>query len=297
MGILCQGRGSAANSAVCYCLGITSVNPEGSQGPVRALPVQRARRAARHRRRLRARAARRDHPVDLRGERPPSRRPRRHGDRLQEPQRHPRGRQGARPVARHGGRHGRHRMGHGLERRRCRPCARGRPRSHRFPPDAGARTVGCAVRLSASSLAACRRLRADRRAARRAGADPERGHGRPHRRRMGQGRPRRARDLQGRRAGARHADLPAQELRPDREALRREAHHRHGSCRSRRVRHAVQGQFGRRVPGREPGADVDAAAAEATHLLRPRRRGGDRAARPHPGRHGASLPEEPDQGP
>src|SRR5271154_5125990 len=26
--ILCLGRGSAANSAVCYCLGITSVNPE-----------------------------------------------------------------------------------------------------------------------------------------------------------------------------------------------------------------------------------------------------------------------------
>ena len=30
-GILCQGRGSAANSAVCYCLGITSVNPDRSQ--------------------------------------------------------------------------------------------------------------------------------------------------------------------------------------------------------------------------------------------------------------------------
>lgn len=27
-GILCQGRGSAANSTVCYCLGITNVNPE-----------------------------------------------------------------------------------------------------------------------------------------------------------------------------------------------------------------------------------------------------------------------------
>lgn len=27
VGILCQGRGSAANSTVCYCLGITSVNP------------------------------------------------------------------------------------------------------------------------------------------------------------------------------------------------------------------------------------------------------------------------------
>ena len=26
-GILCQGRGSAANSVVCYCLGVTSVNP------------------------------------------------------------------------------------------------------------------------------------------------------------------------------------------------------------------------------------------------------------------------------
>ena len=30
-GILCQGRGSAANSAVCYCLGITAVDPNRSQ--------------------------------------------------------------------------------------------------------------------------------------------------------------------------------------------------------------------------------------------------------------------------
>ena len=29
-GILCQGRGSAANSAVCYCLGITEVDPHSS---------------------------------------------------------------------------------------------------------------------------------------------------------------------------------------------------------------------------------------------------------------------------
>ena len=29
--ILCQGRGSAANSAVCYCLGITEVNPAESE--------------------------------------------------------------------------------------------------------------------------------------------------------------------------------------------------------------------------------------------------------------------------
>ena len=30
-GILCQGRGSAANSAVCYCLGVTAVDPERMQ--------------------------------------------------------------------------------------------------------------------------------------------------------------------------------------------------------------------------------------------------------------------------
>ncbi len=29
-GILCQGRGSAANSAVCYCLGVTSVDPNST---------------------------------------------------------------------------------------------------------------------------------------------------------------------------------------------------------------------------------------------------------------------------
>src|SRR5204863_4075110 len=27
-GILCQGRGSAANSVVCYCVGVTSVDPD-----------------------------------------------------------------------------------------------------------------------------------------------------------------------------------------------------------------------------------------------------------------------------
>ena len=38
-------------------------------------------------------------------------------------------------------------------------------------------------------------------------------------------------------------------------------------------------RFARRVPGREPGADEHAAAAEAALLLRPRHRGGDRPAR------------------
>ena len=75
-GILCQGRGSAANSAVCYCLGITAVDPAADRPAVRALRLGGARRAARHRRRFRARAARGGDPVHLREVRP---RPRRHG--------------------------------------------------------------------------------------------------------------------------------------------------------------------------------------------------------------------------
>ena len=46
----------------------------------------------------------------------------------------------------------------------------------------------------------------------------------------------------------------------------------------------------RRVPDRVARAAVDAAAIEARVLLRSRDRGRDRAARPDPGRHGASLP-------
>ena len=47
--ILVQGRGSAANSAVCYSLGITAVDPVGHGVVVRAFSVRRARRVARHR--------------------------------------------------------------------------------------------------------------------------------------------------------------------------------------------------------------------------------------------------------
>ena len=45
----------------------------------------------------------------------------------------------------------------------------------------------------------------------------------------------------------------------------------------------------RRVPDRKPRADVDAAAAAAEGILRPRDRGRDRAAGPDPGQDGASL--------
>ena len=45
--ILCQGRGSAANSAVCYCLFITEVDPAHAFA-VRALCFHGAKRTAGH---------------------------------------------------------------------------------------------------------------------------------------------------------------------------------------------------------------------------------------------------------
>ena len=293
MKILCQGRGSAANSAVCYCLGITSVDPgktdvlferflsnERNEPPDIDVDFEHERREdiiqwiygekGRHRAALaatviayRSRSAIREVGKAL-GLSPDT--------------------VGAMADTVWG-------MGSGgVDIDHVREAGLDPDRS---AADAGAGAVGNPVRIPAPSFAACRRLRAHRRAARRTGAHPERGHGGPHRHRMGQGRSRRAQDLQGRRAGSRHADLPAQELRPDREALRRAAEPRHEGRGPERLRHVVQGRFHRRVPGRKPGADVDAAEAQAAQVLRPRRRGGDRAARPHPGRHGASLSEEP----
>ena len=46
---LVQGRGSAANSAVCYSLGITAVDAVGQQPALRAVPLRRPQRLARHR--------------------------------------------------------------------------------------------------------------------------------------------------------------------------------------------------------------------------------------------------------
>ena len=52
--ILCQGRGSAANSAVCYVLGITAIDPGRIQSPFRPLHLRGTARAARYRCRFRA---------------------------------------------------------------------------------------------------------------------------------------------------------------------------------------------------------------------------------------------------
>ncbi len=64
--IYCQGRGSAANSAVCYALSITKADAVDARPLVRAVPVGGARRATRHRPRHRARPPRGGHPVRLR---------------------------------------------------------------------------------------------------------------------------------------------------------------------------------------------------------------------------------------
>ena len=54
---------------------------------------------------------------------------------------------------------------------------------------------------------------------------------------------------------------------------------------------AAQGGFAGRVSGRKPGADEHVAAPAPARVLRPGHSGGDRASRPDPGGHGPSLSE------
>ena len=218
---------------------------------VRALHLGRPRRAARHRRRLRARAARGGDPVSLCALWPRARRhlldrdplPPAHGD--------PRGGQGPGPQ---GGRdRGPRRPDLGRGRRRDPRQAHhgGRARSRQPRDPAGDRPCAPAAGLSAPPFPARRRLRAHPRAARRDRADPQRRHGGPHFPGVGQGRHRRARHAQGRRAGARHADGHPQGLRADRAALRDDVHARDRAARGRgRLRDAVTRRLGGRVPGR-----------------------------------------------
>ena len=117
--ILCQGRGSAANSAVCYVLDITSVNPDQGRSVVRAFYLQGASGAARHRRRFRAFAARGGDAVCLPQIWPASRRGYRNRDSLPATQRDPRRRQGARADGRRHrgvGRYGLGQLGQGPQR-------------------------------------------------------------------------------------------------------------------------------------------------------------------------------------
>ncbi len=193
-----------------------------ADGPaLRALPLARAGRAAGHRPRHRARAARGGDPARLREVRP---RPRRDGR-----QRHPL----PRPL-------GRARRGQGARPRRRPQLDRlaklashygdDRPprasRSAGLDPDgAGARAPAAPGRrdpgLPAPPLDPPRRLPARPRAGARPGAHRERHHGGPHRHPVGQGRRRGARPVQGRPARPRRAHPPAPRLRPAARAPRR----------------------------------------------------------------------------
>ena len=128
--------------------------------PLRPLHLQGARRAARHRRRFRARAARAGHAICLRTLWPRAGGHLRHGDPLPPPQRHPRCRQG---VGTHRGCH-RRPGGHGVGKLGRRPARRphppGRARSGQSPDPPRRRPGDRDSRLSPPPVAACRRLRA-----------------------------------------------------------------------------------------------------------------------------------------
>ena len=294
--ILCQGRGSAANSLVCYCLRRHRGRPAPRDAAVRALHQRRAQRAARHRHRLRAPAPRGGDPVHLRQVRPRT----------------------APRSPRSSSATGRARRCATSAARSASTCS-GSRRSRRAstgstaaasPPSGCARAASIPTRrwcklwmeltaqlisLPAPPVAAPGRLRHRQGPHGRAGAGRERGDGRPQRHPVGQGRPRRARPAQGRHPRARHAERDPPRARatsaPSAAARVRDA----GHPRRRRahLRHDLPRRHRRRVPDREPGADEHAAAPAAALLLRPRGRGRDRAARADPGRHGPSVPEEP----
>ncbi len=218
---------------------------EGSRRPVRALHLQGARRAARHRRRLRARAARTGDAVRIRTIWPPPRRHLRHRDPLSAAQRHPRRRQGARTDRGYHRRAGEHGLGPLGRQRARRPHPPGRPRSDQPGDSPRHRPGDRALGFPAPPVAARRRLHPDQAPARRDRADRQRGDEGPHLHRVGQGRHRHAGPDEGRRAGAGHADRDqagddhaGAGSRPD----RHRRHGRHPRGGPGRLRHAVQGR-------------------------------------------------------
>ncbi len=289
-GILCQGRGSAANSAVCYALQITAIDPV-RMGLLfeRFLSMERKEPP--------------DIDVDFEHER--------REEVLQYVyEKHGRHRAGmVCEVICYRGRLALREVGKALGlsldqvdrlskvvggvrlRRDARGAGRGgavRVRSPRAADaDAGAGDRG----LPAPPLHPRGRLRHHPRAAGGAGPRGERGDEGPHRHPVGEGRHQRAGRAQGGPAGAGHAHGGGQVLRAHPRALRPGAVAGHDPAGgSEGLRHAVRGGLGGRVPDREPRADEHAAEAQAAHLLR----SGDRD-RPHPPgahrrQHGAPVP-------
>ena len=301
--ILCQGRGSAANSAVCYCLGITAVDPARSNLLFeRFLSAERASRptststsstsaAKRSSRRSTKRTAATAPRWCARSSRTAAR---------------ARSARWARCSACRSSRStgsaalvswwdkldeidGRSRRGV-----RLRPEGRARPPG----AGAGARDPGLSAppvdpRRAASCSAPSRSWTSPPSSRRRCGS-----HGDP----LGQGRPRHARLLQGRRPRPGHAHRDPQGARSRdsgdrrvRARQRRDERDRSPGARSRRrtractTRSATADTVGVfQIESRAQMAMLPAPPAAA--LLRSGRRGGDRAPRPDPGRHGPSVP-------
>jgi error-prone DNA polymerase len=121
--------------------------------------------------------------------------------------------------------------------------------------------------LSASPEPARGRLRAHAHQAHAPGAGRKGVDERPLRHPVGERRPRGHGHAQGRRARARHAQCDTARARPHEPLARLDGGNApYSQRRPEGVRHDLRRRHHRRVPDREPGADVDAAAAEAAHL-------------------------------
>ena len=295
--VLVQGRGSAANSAVCYALGITAVDPVGME-----LLFERFLSEAR--------GEWPDIDLDLpSGDRRESviqyvyRRYGRHGAGMTANVITYRGRSAAREVGKALGPArraagpacppGLHLGLPGPGRRPHAPPGRGRLRSAPPAHPHVRRAVDATARSAAPPRPALGRHGDRRRPARRrraAGAGHDAGPGGDP---VGQGRLRGPRHREGR--PARSADdVGAPGLdRPGPRDGRRGRPRPPAPGRSRGVRHAAAGRHHRRLPGREPRPDGHAAADPSRDVLRPRGAGGHHPAGPDRGRHGASLHPPP----
>ena len=280
-GILCQGRGSAANSADLLPARHHRRRRDRLRAAVRAVPLVAARRGARHRRRLRLRPPRGDHPVGLRAVRARARGAGRERHPVPAEERRARHGEGARALARAAG---------------CLVEAGGAvgrdalDRAGARHPRSGDRVRVRAAEGAAASRHPLRRHGAHRPARRRGRADRARAHGEPHGDPVGQGRRRLDGAREVRPARARDAGRPAVLLRHD---PRRDG----GGVGARDdpeggeggLRHAVPGGLDRGVPGRVARADGAAAAPAAAAVLRPRDRDRPHPPGSDPGRRGASV--------
>ena len=296
--IYCQGRGSAANSAVCYALGVTNVDAvdlgllfERFLSPARDGPPDID---------VDIESGRREEVIQYVYERYG----RRHAAQVANVITY-RPRSAVRDVGKAFGftpeqvdawsagidaGHGRGISSAGAVRRSV--GGTGRRRAH-----AGGRAGGRGARPAAPPRHPLGRHGAVRPPRRRGLPRRVGPHARAQRAAVGQGRLRRHRPGEVRPAGARHARGAAPHGRPRARLPRGDRRPRAAAPGGRGLRPAVPGRHGRGLPGREPGPDGDAAAGGAAHLLRHRDRGGDDPARADPGARGQPLhPASPRRG-